>query len=108
MGRSPVEADRDGDCAIAEIRYEHVYDPGGGRLILFGGRERLANIGDTWGYDGLAWTRIDTAGPSPRNGHAMVYDPRAKAILLFGGRNAPAYFNDLWAFDGGWRQIPQR
>ena len=84
------------------------YDPGGSRLILFGGRERLANIGDTWGYDGLAWTRIDTAGPSARNGHAMVYDPRAKAILLFGGRNAPAYFNDLWAFDGGWRQIPQR
>ena len=70
------------------------YDPAGGRVILFGGYAPPANTGDTWAYDGQAWARIDTAGPSARNGHSMAYDPRMKAILLFGGRSAPAYFND--------------
>ncbi len=55
------------------------YDREHGLTVLFGGTVPLggAALGDTWLWDGVAWTSPNiTNAPSPRFGMAMAYDPR--------------------------------
>ncbi len=78
------------------------------RLVLFGGytyaagvRERLQ---DTWEFNGSAWARFATTGPSPRSGTAMAFDPELGQVVLFGGSGAT---NDTWIWDGtAWSEVP--
>lgn len=87
------------------------YDRERDRIVLFGGRGSTgpgaaADFGDTWEFDGTAWTQVMSAGPAIRNVHEMVYDARRRQVLVFGGFHAPRRFDDLWAFDGrGWQQL---
>jgi hypothetical protein len=84
------------------------WDPKRKRLVMFGGytwkagvRERLQ---DTWEFDGAAWARFATAGPSPRSGAAMAFDPELGQVVLFGGSGAT---NDTWIWDGrAWSEVP--
>jgi N-acetylneuraminic acid mutarotase len=91
-----------------------VYDPLGGRVILFGGEhwdgssQEYTRLNDTWAYDPAAntWTELKPAGPVPpaRHLHSMVYDPARGKVLLFGGADAAAdgsmaCFADAWAYD---------
>jgi len=83
------------------------YDRDRGRIVLFGGYRRVAaetkRFGDTWEWDGRAWERVATDGPSPRNSAAMAYDDHLHKIILFGG---PGPSNETWAWDGHvWKQL---
>lgn len=92
------------------------------RMIVFGGRERLAaggynNFADVWAFD-LAtdtWTEIETngTGPSPRSSSAITYDAASDRILVFGGNISTSGLtltgvNDMFALDlatGTWTEI---
>lgn len=76
-------------------RYDHAmaYDAKRKVTILFGGTASAdgANPGfptDTWTWDGTAWTRVATSGPSGRYRPKMVYDSQREVVVLFGGEHA--------------------
>jgi len=90
------------------------YDARRRRVVAFGGR---GGGGETWEWNGDAWSRASTSGPPPRDHHAMTYDSRRQRIVIFGGgRQLPngdfprdttgAWLRDLWAWDGtSWTQL---
>jgi hypothetical protein len=78
------------------------YDAARGRTVLFGGTDSAPPyglLGDTWEWDGAAWTLVAVSGPTPRTGHALAYDPALQRIVLFGG-DAGVVLGDTWAWDG--------
>lgn len=84
------------------------YDAARGVTVLFGGldgdRTNGKLVGDTWEFDGDAWTRVATSGPSARLGAAMAHDAARGVVVLFGG-NDGTYRNDTWEWDGArWRR----
>ena len=92
----------------ARVEAAAAWDPKRNRMVLFGGytwkagvRERLQ---DTWEFDGAAWARFSTSGPSPRSGAAMAFDSELGQVVLFGGSGAT---NDTWIWDGtAWSEVP--
>lgn len=84
-----------------------------GRTVLFGGLgldDYWGNyaFGDTWEWDGLAWTQVAITGPMPaaRYFAAMVYDSQHGRTVLFGGGNMTSEFGDTWAWNGSaWTQL---
>jgi hypothetical protein len=83
------------------------WDSARARLVVFGGHDGTARLGDTWEWDGTQWLNVTPAGtsPSPRNFCAMAFDLRSGRVLLFGG-NDGSYQNDTWQWDGiGWTQL---
>jgi len=84
-------------------RYAHAmaYDADRQRVLLFGGQngDDLGEgvLGDTWEYDGKAWTQVQTAvSPSARTFVKMVYDLGRRRMVLFGGYNGAQMVNDTW------------
>jgi hypothetical protein len=61
----------------------------GGRVLagdtLTGGDDFVNELGDTWVWNGVAWSMRSGTGPSPRYGHSMSYDSRRNVTVLFGG-----------------------
>ena len=57
----------------------------------------------------IGWTEVITAGPSPRNDHAMAYDEARDVTVMFGGFHVPGFpptFGDTWEWDGvNWTQV---
>jgi hypothetical protein len=78
-----------------------LYDGARQRVLLFGGADAsLANLGDTWEWDGTAWTqRAPAASPSPRSQHALAFDTIRNRGVLFGGSNG-GRLADTWEWDG--------
>ncbi|MCA8953164.1 MAG: hypothetical protein KDE27_26870, partial [Planctomycetes bacterium] len=80
------------------------FDATTNRLVLFGGFDGSAILGDTWTWDGVTWTQASPATSPPiRADHAMVRDPVRDRIVLFGGNHAsnPSLFrNDTWEWNG--------
>src|SRR5262249_3728655 len=67
-----------------------VYDPVQRKVVLFGGssssNDFVSLLGDTWTWDGSAWTKAaPSASPPARAAHAMAYDRARSQIVLFGG-----------------------
>lgn len=114
-------AKRSGAVAWPRKRHSHLlfYDPVRQRIILSQGKTtcydpnqdtgyynyRWLGLGDTWSWDGTAWTLLTQTGPA-RDGAAGVYDSDSGTWTAFGGRGyGPAlevyptsslpYFNDL-------------
>jgi hypothetical protein len=61
-------------------------------IVLFGGVNsidpNLTNhiiYGDSWRWDGHAWTEVRHIGPAPRWGHGMAFRNDATRIVLVGG-----------------------
>lgn len=81
-----------------------VYDNTRQRIVLFGGAIATSSVtgllGDTWTYDGTAWTPLAIDGPSPRHRHAMAYDAARDRIVLYGGTDDFGPRSDTWEFDG--------
>lgn len=79
------------------------YDGARHRAVLFSGSRTR---GDTWEWDGAAWSLRATDGPHAREGHAMVYDPVRRVVVLYGGyQYAVQTFSDTWEWDGAqWAQ----
>jgi len=78
------------------------YDPGRGVTVLFGGYNGSSFMGDTWEYNGTAWTqKSPSLSPHARTGAAMAYSPMEHRIVLFGGTfDDKDLHNDMWEWDG--------
>ncbi|MBO9605636.1 MAG: cadherin-like beta sandwich domain-containing protein [Paenibacillaceae bacterium] len=83
------------------------YDPVSRKIIMFGGEGASGVLGDTWLWDGAAWTQANGAAPSARGGVQMAYD--GSHIVLFGGytlsggKKLP--IGETWLWDGTqWQQ----
>jgi hypothetical protein len=83
-----------------------------GRVVLFGGLDSNQNLlGDTWIFDGNAWTLLDAGDggavtPLARGYGTMV--TLGDKLVLFGGQVATTQgiANDTWTFDGStWAQV---
>ena len=76
------------------------YDEARGQVVLFGGWNRTY-LGDTWVWDGEAWTERKVPGPSARGGRpGFAYDPADELLLLYGGGDAGGWLADMWSWDG--------
>ena len=81
---------------------------------MFGGlREAVPgaeSLGDTWEWNGARWTRIEVAGPGPRDHMAMTFDPTRGAVILHGGGELGSKENsETWSYDGrAWTRISDR
>ena len=74
------------------------FDAGRQRVVLFGGELSTNHrSGETWEWDGAAWTQVGPSEPPPRYGHTLEYDPVRGETVLFGGAGVPG---DTWAWDG--------
>ena len=77
--------------------------------VMLGGVDSAGQkYGDTWQWNGKAWTRVETSGPSARFGAGMAYDAARREIILFGGVDASNQkLNDTWRWDGrAWHAVP--
>lgn len=90
------------------------FDPIRNQLVVFGGAVYDSNnrytptTGETWVYDGTAWTSsTPTSTPSPRFGAAAYFDPNRGRIVLYGGSGVDLTpFADTWEWDGtAWQPI---
>jgi len=64
-------------------------------IVLFGGVNSIEPLltapatrliyGDSWRWDGHAWTEVQNIGPAPRWGHGMAFRSDASRIVLVGG-----------------------
>jgi len=82
-----------------------VYDAARRRVVMFGGEDDSAAVpvlGDTWEWDGAAWTqRTPAQSPPARVGAAMAHDRLRQRCVLFGGRlDYATMFGDTWEWDG--------
>ena len=85
-----------------------VYDDARKKFLLFGGfGGRGEGVhGDTWEWDGVKWTRVETPGPSRRGAAGMTYDSKRQRVVLFGGFGTDQQLADTWEWDGKtWRQV---
>jgi hypothetical protein len=82
------------------------YDTDRGRFVVFGGYFR-GYIGDTWEWDGRAWTLATSTGPIARNSPALAYDEARHQMVMFGGdTRETGPLGDTWVYDGArWRQV---
>ena len=89
------------------------YEAARQRVVLFGGfgpatpgATTYSYLGDTWVWDGGAWTQVADTGPDPRLIHGMVYDDSRQRVVLFGGFGSTPPFGDTWEWDGTeWTQV---
>ncbi|MGH9126546.1 MAG: Kelch repeat-containing protein [Acidimicrobiales bacterium] len=83
--------------------------------VLFGGIGSAGTaLGDTWSWNGSAWTQLAKApapAPTARTGAAMTFDAARGDIVLFGGASTGSGGTtsglqaDTWTFDGtNWTQ----
>jgi hypothetical protein len=67
--------------------------------VLFGGADASGLNGETWEWNGIAWTQRTAAGPSPRYEHAMAYDSCRGVTVLFGGYDG-TFDGETWEWNG--------
>jgi len=92
-----------------------IFDPGGNRAVLFGGRAEglfgLRYFDDLWAFDfpSQSWTPLRTDHrPAARLSSGMVYDPDHHQIVLFGGHNAQGRLGDTWIYriaEKQWQEV---
>lgn len=94
------------------------YDAARGQVVVFGGQGvnapnafAVADLNDTWVWDGSNWTQKTTAAaPSARQDSTMTYNPATGQVVLYGGRSSltPTTYMDLpetWTWNGSaWTQ----
>ncbi len=103
-----------GEASAPPYRFYHAmaYDAARDRLVVFGGRHDAAGgamtvLGDTWEWDGTAWSNVMPATSPPARLHAAAaYDPKRGRIVLVGGESAAGVvLADTWEWDGTtWQQ----
>lgn len=76
------------------------YDPLRGGTVVFSGSTAgsIANLDDTWLWNGTTWTDLQpTTSPPARLDATLVADPHDGVVVLFGGRtDANSRFGDTW------------
>jgi hypothetical protein len=78
-----------------------VYDEAGDRMIVFGGYDGSASLGDVWALalgGAQGWTNLTPSGTSPsaRYHHTAICDPVRQRMVVFGGATGSAYLQDVW------------
>ncbi|MFO0839521.1 MAG: kelch repeat-containing protein [Phycisphaerae bacterium] len=82
------------------------YDSAHQNVVIVGGwGGGFSYYGDTWLWDGSAWTNPQpSASPPPRAFHACAYDASRGRVVLFGGllnsTSGSTYYDDTWEWDG--------
>lgn len=61
------------------------YAPDRGTTVLFGGSSATQYFGDTWEWNGSAWTQASLSGPSPRFQPSFCYHAARHSFVLFAG-----------------------
>src|SRR6185436_15876621 len=94
-----------GELARARSGSPMVFERARSWCFLFGGYGVVLStyqyLGDTWAFDGNAWSSLPVIGPPARTGHAMVYDSGRDEVVLFGGDGTePGYRADTWVWNG--------
>lgn len=86
-----------------------VQDTARNRTVVFGGmseRDESPLVGDTWEFDGKAWTEKKVTGPAPRMGAGAAFDSKRKVLILFGGGDRDGFLGDTWSWDGtAWKKL---
>jgi hypothetical protein len=81
------------------------YDRRRDRAVLFGGVGAAGGLGDTWEFDGSAWSQRSLTGP-PAGEAALAWDAQRARIVLVAGDGANAA-NATWEWDGAsWSPQP--
>jgi len=76
------------------------YDASRGVNVLFGGYTNGdVRNGQTWEWNGSAWTLRSSSEP-PRAGHAMAYDASRGVTVLFGGGTNSGVSSETWEWNG--------
>lgn len=92
--------------------FAFAYDAARGELLAFGGYSVTTQspLGDTWTWNGVAWTQHLVPGPQPRTEASIGYDSSRQRVVLFGGRlqaYSPGPLTDTWEWDGtAWTMVP--
>jgi hypothetical protein len=87
------------------------WDAADGVVLLFGGRNLATDFGDTWEFNGTAWSRVaTTVAPPPMTTSLLTYDARDGLVVLYGGDSilagTPSFYNVVWTFRlGAWTNI---
>lgn len=80
------------------------YDIARGVTVMFGGNvltgSYAGDSGQTWEWNGNAWTQRLVAGPARRYGHAMAYDSARGVTVVFGGQAPMLLSRETWEWDG--------
>lgn len=113
----------DGNSSGPDPRFGHAaaYDPGGDRLLLYGGIGDTGQVfDDLWqfGFADQTWVRLQAPdGPGPRYGHSMSAGGLRNSqgfagLALFGGSDGCTVKGDVWVLGptqraGGleWREV---
>lgn len=85
------------------------WDPVRREVVLYGGFGAGGYLGDTWTWDGQAWTLAagDGIGPAARRDAAMAWDAARQALVLYGGVLQEGITNEMWWWDGAvWTPAP--
>jgi len=93
---------------LARVDSAMAYDRARQRLVLFGGQAGAGGttLGDTWEYDGSAWTqRTPVHSPSPRATQSMTFDAARAVVVMYGGQFAPwtpspLFLAETWEWNG--------
>src|SRR6185436_17877621 len=79
------------------------------KLVLYGGFDGGAYLGDTWLWDGATstWTAASSlAAPPAVTGPQVFTDPRSGTVVMFGGFDGDRYQGDTWRWSGeGWNRL---
>lgn len=91
MMRSPV--------TVPPARNGHVmaYDAARGVVVMTGG-SATSVFGDTYTWNGVDWTLVNTPGPRAQSLSGVAYDSFRSRTVVFGGWFG--YSNELWEWDG--------
>jgi len=86
----------------ARAGHAMVFDPVRRNVIVFGGRASDNTLlGDTWAWNGSAWTELaPTLSPPPTEHVQLAFDPRRGYAVMFGGNTATGKVNTTWLWDG--------
>jgi len=93
------------------VQHAMAFDSQRGVTVLFGGRQGgypTPDFGDTWEWNGSAWTQRSGGGPPSRDWHTLVFDSQRGVSVLFGGEdNRQNPYSDTWEWNGTtWTQRP--
>ncbi len=85
----------------ARFRHAMTYDARRRRVVLYGGEDATGKaLGDTWEWDGVAWTNATPAvSPPPQADHSLAYDAATGAVVLLADAQT-------WEWDGAaWSRV---
>ena len=86
------------------------YDPVRKKTLLFGGNDFASQpLGDTWEWNGTAWTELHPVGRTPpaRSDGTLTWNPGRRRLTLISGRASfLGIIDDAWEWTGdAWAEI---